>query len=322
MELDRAVNLSFTGVAPSSEFRVLRSEDGISWVDHLVATEFSDASGRLSFPTDRFSYFAAVSVVPPPVPTCSISASPANVTDGSPTTLAWNSSDASAATLAPGGTVALVGSLSLVPPTGASTQYVLTVTGAGGSSACSATVVSSPASGGGSGGGSSGGSSGGFSGGGGGGGGRGGSMVDVCPSGDYSSSYYDGTCGTKPASATRPTVPAVVKIPRSNASSDASVGAGNLSSVLRDKSLRSRSGAVSEEVKNSLDAIARSVAEGIALKSGGNPRKMAKALAPVKKHLDARTKKAPELLQKKAITYLKSRIEDILRQKARDSAGQ
>lgn len=69
----------------------------------------------------------------------------------------------------------------------------------------------------------------------------------------------------KPASVTKPAAP-VVNNPSANAS-DASVGAGNLSSVLRNKSLKGRTGAIPQEVKNSLDAIALSVAEGIALKS-------------------------------------------------------
>jgi len=94
------------------------------------------------------------------------------------------------------------------------------------------------------------------------------------------------------------------------------VGAGNLSAVLRDKSLKGKTGNVSVEVRASLDTLAQSVADGIVLKSGGNPRKMARAFDPMKKHLEARAKKAPEILQKKAIDYLKNRIEAILREKA------
>lgn len=43
---------------------------------------------------------------------------------------------------------------------------------------------------------------------------------------------------------------------------------------------------------------------------------MARAFDPVKKYLDVRMKKAPELGQKKAVAYLKAKIESILRKKA------
>lgn len=132
MELDRSVVLSFAGVAPSSEFRILRSEDGINWVNQSVSNVFSDANGRLAFLTDSFSYFAAVSIAPPPVPTCSVSASPTSVTNGASTTITWSSSNASSATLVPGNvSLSLSGTLSVMPSASATTQYVVTVTGAG-----------------------------------------------------------------------------------------------------------------------------------------------------------------------------------------------
>lgn len=93
------------------------------------------------------------------------------------------------------------------------------------------------------------------------------------------------------------------------------MGTFNLSGILRDKSLKGRKGEVSNEVKNSLDMLAASVAVGIIDKTAGNPRKMARAFDPMKKYLDSRAKKAPEVLQKKAIAYLKAKIESILRQK-------
>ncbi|MDQ1343807.1 MAG: hypothetical protein QG650_527 [Patescibacteria group bacterium] len=155
MELDRSVTLSFAGLAPSSEFRILRSEDGVAWVDQRPSSVFSDATGRIAFDTDAFSYFAAVSVTPPPVPTCTVTATPSSVTDGNSTTLQWNSSDASSASFSPSvGSSALSGSVSFVPPFGASTVYRLTVSGMGGTGTCSVTITSSPVS---SGGGSSGG---------------------------------------------------------------------------------------------------------------------------------------------------------------------
>ncbi len=331
MELDRSVVVSFSGMAPSSEFRILRSEDGINWVDQMNSTTFSNASGRLAFATDKFSYFAAVSVVPPPAPTCTVSANPASVTNGSSVTLSWTTSDASSATLVPGNvSLGLSGSLSVIPPSSAVTRYVVDVAGAGGSGSCSVSVTSNaaPSGGGSSSGGSSGGNSSGTFSGGGGGGGSSAQLRDSCPSGDYSSSYYDGSCGTAPKTSTGTTsstvsspssgkVPTVVAKPQVPASAtDSSVGAGNLSSVLRDKSLKGKNAVVTQETKAALDALAESVASDIIVKASSNPRKMARLFDPVKKYLDARAKKAPEAGQKKAIGYLKAKIEAILRQKA------
>lgn len=75
-----------------------------------------------------------------------------------------------------------------------------TSSGTGGGSGTGSTGGGSSSGGSSSGGGSSGVSTGG--GGGGGGSGFGSSIQDSCPNGDYSSSYYDGICGTKPASST------------------------------------------------------------------------------------------------------------------------
>lgn len=156
MELDQSVVLSFTGVAPSSEFRILRSEDGISWIDQSGSTIFSNASGRLAFATDKFSFFAAVSVVPPSAPTCSVTAAPTSVTNGNSVVLNWNSTDSSSAVLTPGNSsIALTGSLSLVPPPNAVTTYRVDVSGAGGTAFCSIFVTSSAAASGGGSGGSS-----------------------------------------------------------------------------------------------------------------------------------------------------------------------
>lgn len=334
MELDRSVVVSFSGMAPSSEFRILRSEDGINWVDQSNSTTFSNASGRLAFATDKFSYFAAVSVVPPPVPTCTVSATPATVTDGNSVTLSWTTSDASSATLVPGNvSLGLSGSLSVIPPASAVTRYVVNVNGAGGSGSCSVSVTSNTQSSGGgsSGGGSSGGSSSGnsstFSGGGGG-GGSSAQLRDSCPAGDYSQSYYDGSCGTAPKTSTGTVAPVVEKPVQSGiptviakpsvpaSASDASMGAGNLSSILRDKSLKGKKPVVTPETKAALDALAESVASDIIVKASSNPRKMARLFDPVKKYLEVRAKKAPEVGQKKAVAYLKAKIESILRQKA------
>ncbi len=97
---------------------------------------------------------------------------------------------------------------------------------------------------------------------------------------------------------------------------DVSAGVPNLTSVLRDKSLKGKNVQLSAATKAALDAIAQSVADGIVKKADGNPRKMARLFHPMKSYLDVRLKKAPEVGQKKAVAYLKAKIESILRQKA------
>ncbi len=350
MELDRSVTLSFSGVSPSSEYRILRSEDGLSWIDQTGSTVFSDAAGRLSFDTSNFSYFAAVSAVPPPPPTCTVAVSMASVTDGTAVTVSWTSSGATAAALSPSvGSVALSGSVSAVPSAGTVTSYRLDVTGAGGSGSCSANVASVPRApvptpSPGTGGGGGGGSAASF--------GR-----DACPSGDDSPSYYDGTCGTpssmKTAVGSGSSVPAGSKgrttgtgtlsansdtaAPKAGVSESWNVeslssrnsgmsGVGTwvapvkpkampeISSVLRLRSVaRSENGEIPDDVLRFLDAMAASSAREIIARNNGNPRKMAKHFHVVKLQLDARAKRAPELSQKRAVAYVKSKMDEILR---------
>lgn len=54
---------------------------------------------------------------------------------------------------------------------------------------------------------------------------------------------------------------------------------------------------------------------GITRDSANNPRKMARVFHPIKQYLEIRAKKTVQPLQKKAIVYLKIKIESILRQK-------
>ena len=84
---------------------------------------------------------------PPPAPSApsvSLSANPAAILQGQCSTLAWSSTDATSASIAPGvGGVDLNGSRQLCP--GNTTDYLITVTGAGGSRMAAATVtVNSP----------------------------------------------------------------------------------------------------------------------------------------------------------------------------------
>jgi outer membrane protein OmpA-like peptidoglycan-associated protein len=84
---------------------------------------------------------------PPPAPrapSVSLSANPAAILQGQCTNLAWSSTDATSASIAPEvGSVDLNGSRQICP--GNTTEYMMTVTGAGGSRTAAATVtVNSP----------------------------------------------------------------------------------------------------------------------------------------------------------------------------------
>lgn len=70
MNLNQNVTLSVSGMVSTLPYTILRSEDGLTWTS--IGTGSTNA-GVLSFPTNRFSYFALVSttpvvVVPPVVP--------------------------------------------------------------------------------------------------------------------------------------------------------------------------------------------------------------------------------------------------------------
>ncbi len=59
MKLNQKVGISFPVNDTTKEYRILRSEDGISWQD-IVWTDIVPINGRLSFETDHFSFFAVV----------------------------------------------------------------------------------------------------------------------------------------------------------------------------------------------------------------------------------------------------------------------
>ena len=75
-------------------------------------------------------------------PICNISANPTNVSYGGSSTLSWNSSNATSATLSGFGAVAPNSSRLISNITGTQT-YTLSVSGSGGSNTCSTTVVAS-----------------------------------------------------------------------------------------------------------------------------------------------------------------------------------
>jgi hypothetical protein len=86
-----------------------------------------------------------VTVIPAPsAPTCTLSASPTSVNQGSASVLSWNTTNASSVTINNAvGTVAANGSKSISPSN--STTYTLTATGAGGTVTCSQVVTVIPA---------------------------------------------------------------------------------------------------------------------------------------------------------------------------------
>jgi hypothetical protein len=71
-------------------------------------------------------------------PTCSIDASQPSIQQGQATSIFWNTTNATTASLSTTGTVALNGSQTIYPST--TTTYTLTVSGNGGSSTCSKTI--------------------------------------------------------------------------------------------------------------------------------------------------------------------------------------
>src|SRR3989344_618127 len=84
----------------------------------------------------------AITVQQQQAPSCTISANPNSVQYGGSSTLTWNSSNATSATLSSVGTVATNGSHSVLNIYG-TTTYTLTVTGPGGSANCQTTVYTS-----------------------------------------------------------------------------------------------------------------------------------------------------------------------------------
>ncbi len=80
---------------------------------------------------------------PPPAPSVSLSANPATIQQGQCTNLAWSSTNATSASIAPGvGSVDPNGSRQICP--GSTTDYMITATGAGGSQTAAATVTVNP----------------------------------------------------------------------------------------------------------------------------------------------------------------------------------
>lgn len=131
MELNKPITVTVPATA-NKEYRVITSEDGLNWSNvGSGALVPSGVSGKASFRTQKFSYFALV--VPAPVipPSCSIVASTNQVMNGGSTMLTWTSQNAKSASLATIGNQSLQGSLNVVPPSDTGTSYILTVVGDG-----------------------------------------------------------------------------------------------------------------------------------------------------------------------------------------------
>ncbi len=110
--------------------------------------------GTATGPGGTVSCSAAVSVVPPPppLPTCTLSANPATITQGGSSTLSWTSTNVTSVVFDQGigSTTPVASGFRSVSP-GSTTTYTATFSGANGSVSCSATVNVNPPGGGGGG---------------------------------------------------------------------------------------------------------------------------------------------------------------------------
>lgn len=66
MELSQNVTLSIPVKNTSKKYRILRSEDGINWID-ISLQDLTPANGKIEFQTNHFTFFAVVDVTPPVV---------------------------------------------------------------------------------------------------------------------------------------------------------------------------------------------------------------------------------------------------------------
>ncbi len=146
MRLSQPVRVSLDGATANASYRVYRSEDGITWENITPADRITaDMSGKVSFSTDRFSYFAIVSVTP----VCTISFDTGSVPVGESATLSYTVTNASTAQIAPyvGAVTPLAssGTVSVTVPSG-TTEYVMTLEGNTAYS-CSASITGTGGSG-------------------------------------------------------------------------------------------------------------------------------------------------------------------------------
>lgn len=65
------------------------------------ATITTDATGKISFQTSHFSYFAIGTETPAVIPTCTIQTNSTSITNGTSVMLTWTTANAITATLSP-----------------------------------------------------------------------------------------------------------------------------------------------------------------------------------------------------------------------------
>ncbi len=104
MVLSQPVIIEYNNLIPGEKYRVITTEDGYTWTDvGTPYTEYSvNASGTLTFSTNRFSYFALLSAtaIPPAIPpSCNLSILPSDIILGSGATVAWTSENATSIVL-------------------------------------------------------------------------------------------------------------------------------------------------------------------------------------------------------------------------------
>src|SRR5579863_9274921 len=124
----------------------MKNLNSIKFIFVLALISFAAACHRnapVSPPTSQAP--AAESVPAPAPPTCSLTADPASLAPGQSVTLSWTSKDATDVQIEPGLDKQLAEGSATVTPQG-STTYILTATGPGGSTSCTARVTLSATS--------------------------------------------------------------------------------------------------------------------------------------------------------------------------------
>lgn len=91
MKLNQPVTLIFTEIPDNTPYRIFSSEDGIIWTSLMASgtTVTRDSQNQISITTDHFSYFALVADTVVSLPSCTLSASPRSLADGSTSLLLW-----------------------------------------------------------------------------------------------------------------------------------------------------------------------------------------------------------------------------------------
>ncbi|GAB0174409.1 MAG: hypothetical protein HHAS10_02880 [Candidatus Altimarinota bacterium] len=146
MNLNQPIGLEFRSLIPKENYRVLTSQDGISWDDVESGKSYTGSTnGSIYVETSHFSYFAVVLAngIIESIPTCTISASPVSVFNGSGTTLSWAIQNTLTGTLSPlNSIIGTGGFLNVIPPNNATTRYTIQVSNSAGVNSCSVSVTS------------------------------------------------------------------------------------------------------------------------------------------------------------------------------------